>query len=294
MKNAGKMVLRFIQENPLAVTICLSICTFLLGLFGETVAQEWVAENITGSSMGILTMIALLLLVLLIMSAAAIDLMRKLHRKVGIKVRYYERDPSGSGDVYRACQKVVARAKKSIDVLNSYMIESHDPLRPRERAERRKYYATLLERALRGDVKYRRIVQVRKDRSNLTQLRDDEVHEAHLRAMAEKTRGPHAERIALVECPPNRLTTFVLVDGENLIWQINEVQTDATGVERLNLHGAFIFHDPHSRITEQFSRYFDRLWMNQTGPLRLESPPALQHRPKKAVTRRTRTRKQTE
>jgi hypothetical protein len=278
--------LRYIEERPLVITIILSASGFLLGLFGETVFEQWATEKITGSSAGILIMIAALLLVLLTLSSAAIDLMLKLNRKVGIKVRYYERDRSG--EVYIRCQKVVARAKKRIDVLNSYMVEGHDSLgSPREKVERQKYYATLMERVTRGDVKYRRIVQVRKDRSNLTEMKDDEVHEAHLRAMIDQARGPHAERISLLECPPSRVTTFVLVDGENLIWQINEVQTDAAGVERLSLQGAFIFHDPQSRITEHFARYFERLLMNNNGPLRFEPASPSKSRPKRPVVHRS-------
>jgi hypothetical protein len=72
-----------------------------------------------------------------------------------------------------------------------------------------------------------------------------------------------------LKAPANRLTTFVLIDNEHLIWQINKVTFDGSGKEVLSLQGAFIIYDPHRQITGQFVEYFENLRGAETGPVSL-------------------------
>jgi hypothetical protein len=167
--------------------------------------------------------------------------------------------------VYVACRNVIEKATKSIYVVNSYLVEGHEyAAGGRQKAERKKYYSALMQKAERGAVDYHRILQVQADRSPLKEMREDGVHFFHLQSMAKRRKD--CTNIRLWKAPANRLTTFVLIDGVHLVWQINEV--DSNG--RLNLQGAFIIHDPQRRITEHFLRYFDKLRGDILGPVEEE------------------------
>jgi hypothetical protein len=258
-----KAILRWLQERPLVWVVLSGAGGFLLGTTEEVVLKNLAADLISKSLAGAVTAMLIVLAILLALSVSALDVMCRLDRRVGIKVRYYQRD--ASAEIYIKCQGVIAQAKKTIDVLNSYMVEGHEDIgSSRERQEREKYYAALLDRVGKSDVVYRRIVQVRSDKSNLHQMHEDAVHEKHLRDVALLASGIQQYRVSLLQCPPKRLTTFVLVDGVHLIWQINEVTTDKSGNERLNLQGAFIIHDPNKKITGQFEDYFAKLVLDRT------------------------------
>jgi hypothetical protein len=53
-----------------------------------------------------------------------------------------------------------------------------------------------------------------------------------------------------------RPTTFVLIDGTTLLWQINAV-AESGGMQVL---GIFIITDPDRTITKYFENEFDEYW----------------------------------
>lgn len=234
---------------------------FIIGIVLGALGQELMGSRVVDDDSLALVIIFLLMALMAVMLYFAIFLMERLYRRVGIKVRYHEND--GAGQVYVKCRNVVKKANKSILVLNSYLVEGNRD----GQQERAEYYESLLERVTEGGVEYIRIVQHKQDGSNLAELGEDQVHSAHLHRMMDLKHGPAAHRVLLKKCLANRLTTFVLVDGEHLIWQINNVNFEG-GKERLDLQGVFIIHDPQQRITQQFEQYFYRLFKGNVQDLR--------------------------
>jgi hypothetical protein len=239
----------------------IACSTFVLGCVLGVIFEEWFGKWVINDLQGALFFVAVLLIIIVILLKDAVHLMRRLDRRVGIKFRYIEND--GSGRVYIKCRNVVRRATKNILILNSYMAEGHGDDQRKERSD---YYDSLLERARNG-VEYIRIIQVRRDESNLLDLSHDEIHSGHLRKMIDLRRGPCSSTIMLKKCPARRLSTFILIDGEHLIWQINAVDF-AGGNETLQLQGVFIIHDPQHKITELFEKHFFSIFRGDATELK--------------------------
>lgn len=241
----------------------LLVGAFLVGLgwIGGAVVDHAFAQRLLDGRYGLLLLLVVIFIVVIVLLREMYNLMITLERKIGIKVRYIAND--GKGRVYYSCRKVISKAKSSIHVLHSYLIEGHTD---DEKDERERYFNSLLEKAA-GGVEYIRILQIKDDGSTLHDLQDDTVHSKHLQAMIERRRGETGSKVVVKRCLARRLTTFVLVDNAHLIWQINNVRFDG-GKERMALQGVFIIHDPQGKITEQFDSIFTTLLRGDNADLK--------------------------
>jgi len=177
-------------------------------------------------------------------------------RKVSIEVHYMDRETSESEvAMYREFKRLIMEAHTSILVVNSFLVEDSESFDPNAQKARDEYYKALLDKAD-HDVEYRRILQVKSDESTLKELHHNEDHIKHFEEIIKRI-DTHP-KIALKRAPAKRLSTFLLIDGEHLIWQINEVVMKKER-QYMRLHGAFVITDPQRKITTHFLEYYSRL-----------------------------------
>jgi hypothetical protein len=194
----------------------------------------------------------------------------ELDRKVAIEIKYMDRDNSEMA-MYQEFKNLVMKAQRSIFVVNSYLVEhsaKFDTNKETEKA-RDEYYDALLRKA-QGGIKYKRIVQFKRDGSTFREMALNKDHDNHFRLML-KLMGqkPQDIDIELKKAEARRLSTFLLIDDQHLIWQINEVLMDDDNNEDLRLHGAFIINDPQKKITNHFQKYYDSLY-KESVPMSLK------------------------
>jgi hypothetical protein len=179
----------------------------------------------------------------------------ELRSRIGITIEYVYADPKHGGRriVYSKAREVVEKAKKQILVLT--LINEGDKSKDDEETQREidKYYEALLERVTKGHVIYRRIVQI-PDKKTLKDLVPDTDYRQHFHRMLDIQEG-NPTLINLQKAPVRRQTTFVLIDGTHLIWQINE-RLDSG---EWQMHGIFIIEDPRREITQYFETFFDTM-----------------------------------
>ena len=216
------------------------------------------------------------------------ETMNEICNRVSVRIDYVERDAqdSKSMEVYRRVNEVVGSARESILVVNSYLVECDLPKRKQEQNAveqvlssindeqqreqrtdaRDEYYNLLIEKSKFG-VNYKRVLQGKPDNTTLPDLVNDVDHLRHYSNMIKEIKSGN-RHITLKIAPARRLTTYVIVDKEHLIWQINEVvftKQDELWKEELRLHGIFIIHDPQKEIISHFLDYFDLLeWDSET------------------------------
>lgn len=249
------------DSQSLSKEIGVAVFLLIVGWIGGAIIEDWLADRVIHGRTLVLLLLLLTLLYLIYLGHASLRVMNRLDRRIGIKVRYIEND--GSGRVYYSCRKVILKARKSIHILNSYLVEGHSDS---EKPARAAYYDLLLQQAG-TTVDYIRLQQVKADGSTLRELGDDPVHAQHLKKMIDRRNGGHGRNIILKRCLARRLTTFVLIDNVHLIWQINNVSFDGKQ-ERMALQGVFIIHDPQGKITGQFESIFETLLMGDNSDLR--------------------------
>ena len=250
--------------------------TFFLGAILGTVIQDWYITKSITNPMFIWFIIVLMLALLIAFFLELYQLMYRLYNKVGIKVRYVENDEFGK--IYQACNKILERATRSVYVVNSYIYESHEPRGTKKQqeivnAEREKYYNILMKKSKEQNIDYVRIVQTSPNGEPLADAFEDALLFDHLAAMNACMDGEtNISTVTLLKAPATRLNTYIIVDGKTLIWQVNEVKFDETSPNgRLNLQGAFIFHDPQTKIIEQFLKFFDKLRNQANGRILLRN-----------------------
>ncbi len=185
-----------------------------------------------------------------------------LRERVGIKVTYLDESRYGRKYLFEQATKTVETATKSISIVNSFMVESGNRNDDKVTIKvHEKYYKTLLERATKGNVTYKRIVQLGPKESIVNLMSDDEEYVKHFRDIID-TKPQNSEKIGLVSAPARRPTTFVLVDDKYLIWQANQVFQDENGT-KMRMQGYFLFEDPQGQITQPFRAFFESFSMSE-------------------------------
>ncbi len=189
----------------------------------------------------------------------------ELRHNVGIRIRYFDRERYSRETVFEEATKIINQAKQSIFVLNSFLPEkSADVSESRD-----SYYESLIERAVKGGVVYKRFLQLSDSQTVADVTKDSAYLKHYYRILEEKDKNPRSQ-LSLKKTPAKRLSTFVLVDNENLIWQINEPLP--SGV--MQMHGIFIIQDPRGEITQHFRAYIDKAEDDDYGAVkRSELPP---------------------
>jgi hypothetical protein len=156
--------------------------------------------------------------------------------------------------LFEECERIVAIAKTEIFVLNWWPEEREDSL-----PARAKYLAKLMEQS--KSVPYRRIIQIKREDVVNTVFHSD--YKGHFHDM-------------LVEESPNRelhradLTvpsTFLIVDGVHLVWELMEQRSDEHTRDRWVVRGWIEVHD-HQFVGNFLSTWRDVLKHRTTDQLK--------------------------
>ena len=173
------------------------------------------------------------------------------------------------GLVHRRAAEEVRKARHSVDVFTSYLLEEDCPDED-DRAARGEYFKALIAAATREGtgIKYRRLVQASSDRELAEEL--GEHAQLYLKHLIEMRRldGATGSDVHVRYIDRRRPTTFVIIDNELLLWQVNEIRSD----HRMEMHGVFVVEDPHGELIQHFRAEFDRYWDGPDArPLKLSS-----------------------
>jgi hypothetical protein len=196
---------------------------------------------------------------------------KELQSRVGITIKYVDRERDGRGTVYRKAREVVEKAKERIWVLTFINEREHTGAKDEKTdPEIDEYYETLLDRAINGGVPYRRIVQVQAGQT-VGQAIQNAGYLKHFHRMLDVQESNPNLQISLQKAPTRRLTTFVLIDSTHLLWQINEILPSGTW----QMHGIFIIDDPRREITQHFESFFEAMRSAVQGSIERSELPEL-------------------
>jgi len=202
-----------------------------------------------------------------------------LRHNIGLRILYFDRDRHSRATLFSEARKIIEKAKNSIFVLNSILPETPENEEDTIETsiwqnqltiqERDRYYESLVERASEG-VTYERIIQLMSEQSVQDVVKDKGYIKHFHRVLDIKDKNNNLP-IGLIKAPAKRLSTFVLVDDEVLIWQINEVLKSG-GVQ---MHGIFIIQDPRHEITQHFRAFVESAKRESYGAIHREEVPAI-------------------
>jgi hypothetical protein len=273
----------FKKKPTLLVQIGHTIIVIVAGAIGGVIFQELFTKHVLPFASFVLVVILIFLIIMSLMVWRTFQLTEELRNNVGVKIMYVDRDRYGRANVFAEARKIVEKAEHSIFVLNSFLGETPEDTDDRADApeaikrqrrkviqERDKYYETMLERALDGVI-YERILQVREGQKLATVAKDEGYRRHFYRILEEKEKNPKLQ-LGLLKAPAKRLSTFVLVDDENLIWQINEVLPSGD----IQMQGVFIIQDPRREITQHFKTFIQNARRDSFGAVQYHELPPLQ------------------
>lgn len=154
---------------------------------------------------------------------------------------------------------IIRGANVQILAINAWREEWRDPDVSSE--FRDSYFEALIAASRR--VPYRRLVQLDEERSMRKEF--DLSYVKHFKDMLneKESRGPTSPRIELDRLRPLFPSTFVLVDGEYLLWQLNEVANSkkaayaASDRKYFWMRAVVIVHDKKGDFIKHFMRNFD-------------------------------------
>jgi hypothetical protein len=176
-------------------------------------------------------------------------------------MRYYAANETNTdGQLFTLCKNIIENATHSIFALNSWREEQSIGEQPEFRAA---YFRALMDAYQgRDDFEYQRLVQLNPVEHDyqvplLIKKTFDESYIKHFREMLQaksKRPGPHKINVTIV--PPRFPSTFVIIDGKHLLWQLNEVdETKPIGVDskkRFKMRGVVYVYDPHGDFIKNF------------------------------------------
>lgn len=255
------------------IQIAHAVIIFIAGsVFGAILEQALTEFIFPIQSLTLFTIFVCLVLVSYMVSQV-VKHTDELRHNVGLRIMYFDRDRHGRATLFSEARKVVEKAKHTIFVLNSAITEVSEEEDEKEETvlqERDKYYETLLDRAING-VTYERVIQLKKGQSVSRSVKD-KGYIRHFHRIFD-VKGEHQNApIGLIKAPAKRLSTFVLVDNEILIWQIDEVLESGN----IRMHGIFIIQDPRHEITQHFRAFAESAKRESFGAVqRSELPPQI-------------------
>ena len=195
----------------------------------------------------------------------------EIRHSVGINVTYIERK-NDRANLFKRAKGIIQTAQESILVVTSFMKEGDIAKDQEAILERDEYYDALIDKVIesKGKITYQRILQI-KEGQEVRELVESKEYQRHLHRMLDEKEGHPGLPIGLLKVPAKRVTTFVLIDGKYLIWQINElIDTDT-----MRMHGIFIIEDPQKEITGPFMKFFEDLKLDARGAVRRDELPPL-------------------
>jgi hypothetical protein len=264
------------------IQIAYALVVFIAGAVIGAIVQEALNKFVLQSASLTLIIVFICLALISIMVYLLVRYTDELRRNIGVKIIYFDRDRHGRATLFAEARKIVEKARQSIFILNSFLVETPEDTEDKASApgvsnkqrrrviqERDRYYEAALERAVNGVV-YERILQV-KEGQTIGDVAKDEGYRKHFhRIFEEKERNPKLQ-VGLIKAPAKRLSTFVLVDDENLIWQINELLPSG----ELQMQGVFIIQDPRREITQHFRTFIESAKRDSFGAVERSELPTL-------------------
>jgi len=191
------------------------------------------------------------------MFALVLEEMENVQQAVKTQTRFIPLDEYGCDRLYAETAKIVAKAKEGIFAVNSFLLEEFDD----NEHSRRMYFDTLIEKS--HQVNYVRILQIDKDESVPEMFNPDYIN--HFKEMIARIDATD-RTIELLRVAPKYPTTFLIIDDEWLVLQLNEVSDlqspapDPRGKsarQRLyKLRGILIVHDPNHFFLNDFQTTF--------------------------------------
>lgn len=180
------------------------------------------------------------------------------------RFEYYTYDDDDERDkMHKRVTDIIRKAKKSIKVINAWR-EEEPP--GSQFPYREDYFNALIKRADEG-IPYIRLVQG--DRPIAEEF--DHTYKLHFRQMLElraKTREPRP-KITLFSIPPIVPATFVIVDNEYLLWQLNEVapKRNDRGRKQFWMRAVVIVNG--GEFVDKFKETFDKALLGDKEEIRV-------------------------
>jgi hypothetical protein len=211
---------------------------------------------------------------IVIMCAVLLEEMNKVQHAVKTRTKFIALDEDGPGKLYLESEKIITKAKREIFAVNSFTKEElHADMQLC-----RGYFKALMDKS--RQVKYVRILQIDEGKS-ISELFDP-TYIKHFKDMIKQLYTPEREEtIEISRVNPRYPSTFLIVDDEWLILQLNEVshktsqdsnapETDVP--QRLyHMRGILIVHDPNHFFIEDFRKTFRELHDHSQRLLTMES-----------------------
>lgn len=258
---------RSTPQIQIAHAVILFVAGSVFGAILEQALTQWIfpVQSLT------FFVIFVCLVLVSYMVSQIVQNTNELRHNVGLKISYFDRDRHGRSTLFSEARKVVEKAERTIFVLNSVITEVSEEDDEEDETvlrERDRYYESLLDRAING-VTYERVIQLKKGQSVSKSVKDRGYIRHFHRIFDVKSERPNLP-VGLIKAPAKRLSTFVLVDDETLIWQINEVLES----DNIRMHGIFIIQDPRHEITQHFRAFAESAKRESFGAVqRNELPP---------------------
>lgn len=242
---------------------------FIVGAFVGVLAEQIVKEYIISSQIALLLLVLACLLFISYTMGWLAKSTDEIRQNVGLRIVYFDRERHGRAALFKEARRVVERAQQSIFILNSVITEVGEEREDTEEIqERDRYYDALINRAQNG-ITYERVIQLKPSQSVAEAIKDVG-YIKHFHKMLDVKEAAPQLAIGLMKAPAKRLSTFVLVDDEILVWQINEV----TPTGNAKMYGIFVIYDPRHEITQHFKAFAESAKRESLGAVqKYELPP---------------------
>lgn len=219
----------------------------------------------TAISVPLVFLVGLGFLLLIVLFLLVVGLMKGVGelRSIAPRITYYDvYGKHGRDLVFEEADKIIQNAEEKILALNWYAEERPASGKLGARIE---YFNDLLKKS--EQVSYKRVIQSDsywhdKDVPRIADVFDDS-YVNHFKAMLDvrkqMLRRGKADAIELLVVPPSVPSTFIIVDGQYLIWQLIEIQDPTNRDSAWQIRGAIVVHDPSGEFINKFEDTFDRV-----------------------------------
>lgn len=171
-----------------------------------------------------------------------------------LRIHYLKVGENGvtEATIYQRAMDEVRKANDSIDVFTSYLLEGEDESDANRRA-RDEYFELLLTLCKESKIKeYRRIIQVEKEGHLEDAFRtkaESYLHHIYQMDQMEANHKNVHPRVIIQRRP----TTYVIIDKQVLLWQINAVRSKG----HMQMYAMFIVEDPRQVLINHFAAEFE-------------------------------------
>jgi hypothetical protein len=261
-----KRVLGWLVEGAFFLFIGANVVNGTRGLVDTPGAAAAVPPPLPLWLQGIILLLFVLVAMAIVLLFRSVRLLDQSSQSMGPTLTYYALDERQAARhrardrIFRACQRIVDKARRDIFALNAYSEERPDALEDEKDKARLAYLAALMRKSRR--VRYTRVIQV----NDVGEIAMHHTYLEHFRDMVAERQARRAEKlpaISLLRARPRYPSTFLIVDNEYLILQLNELDPrdddpQKHRKERMRMRGVMIVHDPQGQFVPNFVATFWR------------------------------------